>query len=211
MAANPNPSAPVLSRGRHHWPSRRVCLMEYTAELAGGPRSDSPECTDPVLATVARAVNDYSSDAGRQRLVALAPALAASRRADDTRYDIARRCVLTALPYAVGTRRFVLTAAVLGVDRADAGALTLDSEWALLNDAESVAAATDLSDGSRIGRREHARRGMPLAIEAAVAVIAKEAPDADEVLYRLLVQCLDDRNGAAGHRPTLAHRPVPVG
>ena len=66
MATSPDPAAPVLSRGRHRWPSHKVCLMEYAAALAGEPKSDKPHCTDPALAAVARAVNDYSSDAGRQ-------------------------------------------------------------------------------------------------------------------------------------------------
>lgn len=190
MAAVTHP--PVLSRGRHHWPSRKVCLMEYAAALAGEPRSDSPGCTDPVIATVARCVNDYSTDAGRQRLVALAPAIVRAHPDERRRYEVARRCVLTALPYADGTRRFVLAAAAYGVDRADNGALSIDTEWALINDRDSLDSATELAAGSRIGPAEHARRGMPLAIEAAVDVIARFATDADEVLYRLLVECIAD-------------------
>src|SRR5579884_1516538 len=106
-----------LSRGRH----RRgvdTCLMEFTSVLAGEPKTDRPDCTDPVLATLARTINDVTSDANRQRLVRLAPDLVGARGADDAvRRSVARRCLLTALPYTSGTRRFVLAVALMGVDR----------------------------------------------------------------------------------------------
>lgn len=71
---------PTLSRGKHDNPSQGACLMEYVSVLAGEPFSDRPGCTDPLLATVARVVNDRVSDMGRPRLAALAPDLAAVQR-----------------------------------------------------------------------------------------------------------------------------------
>src|SRR5438445_434573 len=89
---------PLLRPGRHHRKHSGVCLMEYTSILAGEHFSDHPRCTDPVLATVARAVNDYSTDKGRQRLAVLASDLtAASPAGGDAGYALARRCLLTAL------------------------------------------------------------------------------------------------------------------
>src|SRR5258708_21196521 len=66
---------PILSPGRHRRPRRGACLMEYTSLLAGERFSDSPACTDPVLAALARAVNDYTGDVAPQPLPPLAGAL----------------------------------------------------------------------------------------------------------------------------------------
>jgi hypothetical protein len=54
---------PVLSRGRHRTPRRGACFMEYASYLAGEKWSDHPSCTDPALASLARMVNDCTSDA----------------------------------------------------------------------------------------------------------------------------------------------------
>ena len=47
--------------------------MELASLLAGEPWSDHPACTHPLLAAVARHVNDHTSDGGRQRLTELIP------------------------------------------------------------------------------------------------------------------------------------------
>jgi hypothetical protein len=49
--------------------------MELASALAGEPWSDHPACVHPVLAAIARAVNDGTGDAGRAGLVALVPAM----------------------------------------------------------------------------------------------------------------------------------------
>lgn len=56
--------------------------MELVSLLNGEEWSDHPVCVQPVLASVARAVNDRVSDAERERLVALAPKLAGTAKAD---------------------------------------------------------------------------------------------------------------------------------
>jgi hypothetical protein len=66
---------PVLSRGRHLDPADGGCLMEIASVLAGERWSDSPRCTHPVLAAVARLVNDAVSDAARPRLAEMVPDL----------------------------------------------------------------------------------------------------------------------------------------
>jgi hypothetical protein len=179
--------------------------MEYTSVLAGERFSDSPKCTDPVLAAVARAVNDYTGDSARQRLAPLAGDLTTANGADDeVRRAIVRRCLLTALPHATGDRRRVLIVALLGLDRASAGAsrgwspamLALDSELSLLGCASDVAAATRYLERLSVSVDEHARRAMAVAIETAIATIATEAPDADDELCDLLEACVGDYRAA---------------
>ena len=49
--------------------------MEYASLLAGVSWSDHPDCTHPLLALVAREVNDEISDVGRVELVPMIPSV----------------------------------------------------------------------------------------------------------------------------------------
>ena len=70
------PTAPaLLSRGRHADPGDGACAMELASALGGEPWSDHPACVHPVLAAIARAVNDGTGEAGRARLATLVPAM----------------------------------------------------------------------------------------------------------------------------------------
>ncbi len=73
---------PFLAAGAHLVPEDGSCLMEYASVLAGEPFSDTPRCTDPLLATLARQVNDATTDDGRPLLATLAPDLATAARTD---------------------------------------------------------------------------------------------------------------------------------
>jgi len=66
---------PMLSRGKHRSPRRGACFMELASYLAGERWSDKPACTHPLLAHLARLVNDLSEDAERPRLAVLIPAV----------------------------------------------------------------------------------------------------------------------------------------
>src|SRR3954467_11691473 len=90
---------PVLSRGRHRNPSKGACFMELASYLAGERWSDHPSCTHPLLAGLARLVNDPTSGAARPRLAELIPAVI-GLTGDDLRIDarIALRSATTALP-----------------------------------------------------------------------------------------------------------------
>lgn len=66
---------PMLSAGAHASPDDGACLMEFVSLLAGERWSDSPRCTHPVLAAVARCVNDEMSTPRRQNLIPFAPDL----------------------------------------------------------------------------------------------------------------------------------------
>ena len=73
--AQPPELIPILSRGKHRGPRTGACFMELVSYLAGERWSDHPACTHPLLAAVARDVNDCTSDAGRPRLAELIPSV----------------------------------------------------------------------------------------------------------------------------------------
>lgn len=73
---------PKLARGRHKTSGHEACVMELVSLLNGEKWSDHPQCVQPVLAAVARAVNDRIGDEGRERLIELAPRLAGTATVD---------------------------------------------------------------------------------------------------------------------------------
>ena len=130
---------PRLRAGAHLVPEDGACLMEYVSVLAGVPFSDHPRCTDPILATVARLVNDCCTDAGRPLLTAFAPDLAgtgpgdARRTAAIARAAVRRACMAAGGP---GLRRHLRRAAsrydrVTGVGPWAAAARRLDRLYRL--------------------------------------------------------------------------------
>jgi hypothetical protein len=204
MASMPT-ALPILAAGRHRSPRHGACLMEYTSVLAGERFSDSPHCTDPVLAAVARAVNDYSGDGARQRIAPYAGDLTTAHGAgDEVHRGIVRRCLLTALRTAGGTRRHVLLVALLGLDRAAAGAdrgwdgsmLSIDSELALLGQESGLADAAASVAVLPVSAAEHAKRALRVDVEIAVATIAESAGSPDDVLFQLFLDCLEDYRDA---------------
>jgi hypothetical protein len=206
---------PVLTRGKHRRPRHGACLMEYVSVLAGEAFTDAPDCTDPTLAAIARAVNDYSGDGQRQRLAILASDLTTAGPLELTqRHDLARRCLLTAIPYSVGDRRRVLVVGLLGLERAGAGdtrgfcpaAVSLDSEFALLGYDTAVREAVERLEVLPVALDQHRDRGLAAAIELAVSTIAEEAGDADDILYDLLASCLDDHGGGRAGTPARVTR-----
>jgi hypothetical protein len=73
---------PILAKGHHRQLEDGACLMEYTSVLAGEAWSDSPPCTHPVLAAIARGVNDSVDDDTRQLLSNEAARLARAQSGD---------------------------------------------------------------------------------------------------------------------------------
>ena len=70
---------PVLSRGKHRTPRSGACFMEMASVLAGEKWTDQPQCTHPLLAGLARLVNDSISDTGRRGLVEHIPSVVGVR------------------------------------------------------------------------------------------------------------------------------------
>lgn len=73
---------PVPGRFAHLHPDDGACLMEAASLLATGRFTDHPPGTHPVLAALARAVNDSVDDATRRTLWPLAADLADAGPAD---------------------------------------------------------------------------------------------------------------------------------
>jgi len=73
--------------------------------------------------------------------------------------------------------------------------VSLDTEFALIGCDTAVREAVERLEVLPVDLEQHHKRGLAAAIELAVATIAAEATAADELLYRLLVSCLDDHRG----------------
>jgi hypothetical protein len=97
---------PVISRGRHLEPEDGGCIMEIVSLLAGERWSDAPRCTHPLLAAVARLVNDEVGDDTRQHLMELVPDLVgAVGDGPATSPAIVRACARAGLTVDPSSRR----------------------------------------------------------------------------------------------------------
>lgn len=118
-AASPPDFVPVLSRGRHRRNGARGgCFMEFASFLAGERWSDHPKCTHQLLAALARAVNDCTTDAGRARLVPLIPDVVGLNPTDPrAAAAIALHCARTALAVVPAELARVMAVSVLACER----------------------------------------------------------------------------------------------
>jgi hypothetical protein len=190
---------PLLGRGRHRTPNKGACFMELASYLAGERWSDHPACSHPLLAALARSVNDRTSDAARPRLAVLVPAVI-GLTGDDVRIDarIGLLCASRALPVAEPSRRRPLSVAVLACARvlADAGegddAEVVEALAAARIASPGAAAWVErMTAGRRVSTRGFRRESAPHIVRTAVDAIA-ESPlvDADVVLHDLLVDAV---------------------
>ncbi len=109
---------PVLSRGAHRKPRKGACFMEFASYLAGETWSDHPHCTHPVLAGLAREVNDRVSDDVRQRLLPLIPDVVGLTPGDARSGAwISRYAALTALRTGSRARQGVAAVGLLHCER----------------------------------------------------------------------------------------------
>jgi hypothetical protein len=113
--------------------------MELASYLAGERWSDHPACTHPLLAEVARMVNDYTADQARARLAVLIPSVI-GLNGDDPRIEarIVLRAATTALPVVAAERQRAMAVSVLAaeqylaeLDGRPVGELEERSRWAL--------------------------------------------------------------------------------
>jgi hypothetical protein len=215
------PLLPILSRGKHRSPRKGACFMEFASLLAGERWSDHPACTHPLLAAVARHVNDFTSDAGRSRLVELIPSVI-GLTGEDPRIDarIALSSARLALPVVAAERQRVLAVAVLSSERVLAeldgrppGSLEDQSRSALAQVPHAtrwaerfVAASPRMAFSARRFRQQAA----PTIVRNAAQGIAQACvPDPDGMLRDLLVQAIAACAAPAGQGPERDPVPAP--
>lgn len=205
---------PMLSRGKHRNPRHGACFMELASLLAGERWSDHPACTHPLLAAVARHVNDCTSDANRSRLIELVPSVI-GLTGSDPRIDaqIALRCATAALPVVAASRQRVLAVAVLtcerllaALDGRPAGSLQPSSRLALARVPHAAAWAKRFIDASGVRGptpiRRFRRHTAPTIVADAIDGIAQAmVPDPDRLLRDLLVQTIDICAALTGRSP----------
>jgi hypothetical protein len=108
---------PVLSPGRHRNPRKGACFMEFASYLAGERWSDSPQCTHPLLAHLARLVNDVTTSSERERLVPLIPSVIGLNGSHPlVGMTIAVDACVAAMPVASEARQRAMAAGLLGCE-----------------------------------------------------------------------------------------------
>jgi hypothetical protein len=200
MSRQPPDLFPILSPGKHRNPRTGACFMELASLLAGERWSDHPACTHPLLATLARLVNDHTSDAGRQRLADLIPSVI-GLTGEDLHLDarIALGSATMAMPVAAAGRQRIMAVSVLTCDRVlaeldgrAAGALEAQSRRALAKVPHAADWAHQFTSGVRPSHKGFRRQAAPTIVQDAVEGIAQACvPDPDGMLRDLLVQTID--------------------
>lgn len=198
---------PVLSRGKHRSARKGACFMELAAYLAGERWSDHPDCTHPVLARLAREVNDHVDDYGRQRIAPLIPDVI-GLNGDDPRLDawIAREAALAALPVASAERQGVAAVGVLRCERVLAELegrslryVSPDTRLALAEVPHAADWARRFTDVGWGGLRTFRRRSAPTIVHSAVSGIATACTaDPDSILVDLLTDTIGRCRGWMG-------------
>lgn len=213
---------PVLSRGRHRNPKRGACFMELASYLAGERWSDHPACTHPLLAALARLVNDNTSDANRGRLVRLVPSII-DLATDDLRVDarIALRCATTALPVSAAERQLALAVSVLAAeemlarldgspsDRFSSITLSEESQLAMAQVPHAAEQARRFSRAARITEKGFRRYAAPNAVQLSVVGIVQACiTDPDTLLRNLLTGTIADCTALIRGTTTETPRPA---
>ncbi|WP_205303069.1 hypothetical protein [Nonomuraea montanisoli] len=189
--------------------------MELASYLAGERWSDHPACTHPLLAALARLVNDNTSDDNRGRLIELVPSII-GLAGDDLRLDaqISLRCATTALPVAAAERQLALAVSVLAaeevmcrLDGAPPGRLSERSEAALAQVPRAAEQARKFSRAAKLTEKGFRRYAAPNAVQLSVVGIVQACiPDPDTLLRELLTEAIADCS-ALVHGPAL---PAPL-
>jgi hypothetical protein len=186
---------PVLSRGKHRSPRSGACFMEFASYLAG------ERWSDPLLAELARSVNDCTSDQQRSRLAGLIPSVI-GLTSQDVRVDarIALHCARVALPVVSAERQEVLAVSVIAAERVLAD---LDGRPADSMQEQSVRVLQQVPQATRwanrfireagLSPRGFRRHAAPTTIRCAVRGIAEACiPDPDTLLRELLTDAIRD-------------------
>ena len=219
MTQNQMPDlVPVLSRGKHRNPRKGACFMEFASYLAGEPWSDHPDCTHPLLAVVAREVNDHISDDARREIAPLATEVIGLNRPDPTVDPLlAREVALAALPIASAERQRV---AAVGLFHCEQVLNELEGRPAdhmsdrVQSALDGVPDARDWARdfcGAGFGRpKKFSTRSAPNIVHSAVVGIAEAAVrDPDRRLVELLRQSISNCETWMQRTSTVADEQAP--
>jgi len=184
---------PVLSRGRHRTPRRGACFMELASVLAGERWSDHPVCTHPLLAELARQVNDHTSDADRQQLTLLIPSVVGRRGDDRTGLKVAVAVAATAILDVPEATQRVLSGGLLQAEQLcadadpDMAATRREARVALELVPGAVAWVERLGVRERIGAKTFAKQCAPTMVRCSVdGLVTSGGHDCDRRLRALL-------------------------
>ena len=197
--AHPPELIPILSRGKHRSPRKGACFMELVSYLAGERWSDHPACTHPLLAKLARDVNDCTSDAGRPLLAELIPSVI-GLTGEDLHIDarIALMCARRALPVAAAERQQTMAVSVLACERVLAGLDGRPAGWLEEQSRQALAQAPHAAHWARgftrdipISPKAFRQHVAPATVRAAVEGIALACiPEPDAMLRVLLIDAI---------------------
>lgn len=177
---------PVLSKGKHRTPKRGACFMELASVLAGEPWSDHPGCTHPLLAQLARHVNDLSTDDGRHHLTPLIPSVVGRQGDGATWFTLAVAVATRQLLELPEINQRVLAAGLLRADQLlPDGPTRQQARDALALVPGAVAWVGELGLDERISERTFTERCAPTMVRSAVEGVVANARAGDEADRRL--------------------------
>jgi hypothetical protein len=192
---------PVLSAGRHRSAKRGACFMEYASYLAGERWSDRPACTHPALASLARLINDLTSDEARSGLATLIPSVV-GLDGDDPRVPVllAVLAASSALPIASNTRQAALATGLIRCEQLldEWDGPEIDRARMRIRAAFLMAPGTEgwakdfIEQVSPRGARVLTVNDEALLRTAAIGIADACVLDADARLARLLEQAIDE-------------------
>jgi hypothetical protein len=173
--------------------------MEMASYLAGERWSDHPKCTHPLLAGLARLVNDYTSDEARPRLAVLVPSVI-GLTSDDPRVDahIALVCACEALPVVAAERQLAMAVSILAaehvlaeLDGRPSGELSERSRHALDQAPHATKQAQEFRKGLKVSPKGFRRFAAPNTVHIAVRGVAEACVrDPDDRLRDMLAAAI---------------------
>jgi hypothetical protein len=174
--------------------------MEFASYLAGERWSDHPECTDPVLAGLAREINDRVADDVRDGMIEYVPRVV-GLRGDDRVIGlvVALRAATEALPVASMDRQRSLALGIQGLRRVladapvDVRALDAQAEAALRDVPDARAWADSYLAAQRPGSGPlHPTATHAIARIAAAGIAEACIDDPDAMLLQMLDRVIAD-------------------
>ena len=178
---------PILTAGRHRNAHRGACFMEFASFLAGERWSDHPACTHPLIGTLARDVNDLTSDRARDELMPLVTRVIGVRDVDELR--VAMLAATAAMPVASLDRQRALGVGILMLVEAGASQADAERAFALAPDTERWAR------NYLAGNPRHAftARSCEAIVHTSVVGIALACVDDADVRLRSLLETVIDQ------------------